>query len=113
MVARIRQEIEAGGKTVLSANPAKIPPSLRRIGLRMVLREGQSRLNAVGALPLSEDERSEWKEDLRYLERIANGDITVEAPDDPAVTPTVQAASPSPLICARPREWSRSNQDGT
>lgn len=114
VVARIRMEIEAGGKTVLSADVAKIPPSLKRLGLRMVLREGQSRLNALGGLPLSEDEVREAKEDLRFLERIADprGSLTVETPDDPASTPTVQAASPSPLICAAPRVWSAANQDG-
>lgn len=110
---RIRMEIAAGGRTVLSADATKIPPSLHRLGLRMVLREGQSRLNALGALPLSEDERTEEKNDLRFLERIAKGEITVEAPDDPESTPTVQAVSPSPLISARERTYTRDCQDGT
>lgn len=112
VVKRIRMEIEAGGKTIMSSNPATIPPSLKRIGLRMVLREGQSRLNALGGLPLSEDEVREEKNDLDFLKRIADprSNLTVETPDDPEAVPTVQSASPSPMICARPRGV---DQDGT
>jgi hypothetical protein len=112
VVTRIRAEIAAGGCTVLDADATRIPPSLKPLAMRMALREGQSRLNAAGALPLSDDERLEWKEDLRYLERIAEGRITIEASDNPEATPTVQAASPSPLICAAERQWSASAQDG-
>ena len=111
VIVRIRMEIAAGGRTMLSADLTKIPPSLHRLALRMVLREGQSRLNALGALPLSEDERNEERNDLRFLERIAKGELTVEIPDDPATVPTVQAAKPSPLISARPR-LSDCAQDG-
>ncbi len=112
VVTRIRAEIAAGGCTVLDADPAKIPPSLKPLAMRMALREGQSRLNALGALPLSDDERMEWKEDIRFLERIAEGRITVESSTNPETTPTVQAASPSPQICAPERQWSAANQDG-
>ena len=112
VVIRIRTEIAAGGCTVLDADPARIPPSLKPLAVRMALREGQSRLNAVGALPLSDDERLEWKEDLRFLERIAEGRISVEASDNPEATPTVQASTPSPLISASERTWSRADQEG-
>lgn len=113
VITRIRQEIAAGGKTRLSADATKIPPSLQAIAVRMVLREGQSRLNAVGALPLSDDEREEWRQDTRYLERIAKGDITVEEPTDPESSPTMQATAPSPMIsgCERGR-WGREAQEG-
>ena len=61
VTARIRAEIAAGGKTTLDAVATKIPPSLKSLALRMVLREGQSRLNALGALPLADDEKEEWR----------------------------------------------------
>lgn len=112
VTARIRMEIAAGGKTILSADPAKVPPSLKSLALRMVLREGQSRLNAVGALPLSEDEKMEWREDIRFLERIAKGEITVEEPDDPESAPSVQSAAAAPAISGRPRTFGRNSQDG-
>lgn len=102
--ARIRMEISAGGKTVLSADATKIPPSLKRLGLRLVLREAQSRLNAAGALPLSDDERKEWDKDDAFLKRIADGELTVEAPDDPAASPTVQAKTGRPRITPRVRD---------
>lgn len=112
VTVRIRAEISAGGKTVLDADATRLPPSLKSLALRMVLREGQSRLNAVGALPLSDDEREEKKDDLRYLERIARGEISVEASDNPESTPSVQATVPSPRITARPLSTTRSDQDG-
>ena len=112
VITRIRAEIAAGGCTVLDADATKIPPSLKPLAMRMALREGQSRLNAAGALPLSDDERTEWKEDLRYLERIAEGRISVEASTNPESAPTVQAAAPSPMISAPCRSWGAAAQDG-
>jgi hypothetical protein len=112
VVARIRTEIAAGGRTVLDVDATKIPPSLKSLALRMVLREGQSRLNAAGALPLSDDEREEWRQDVRYLERIAKGEISVELSDTPQSTSPVQAATPSPRITPRDRQFTRATQDG-
>ncbi|WP_221029905.1 hypothetical protein [Actomonas aquatica] len=112
VVARIRMEIAAGGRTVLAADTTTIPPSLKSLGLRMVLREGQSRLNVGGALELSDQEKEEWRQDVRLLERIAKGEITVESSDAPEATPTVQSKTTTPLITARDRQWTRANQDG-
>lgn len=112
VTARIRMEISGGGRTRLDVDPTKVPPSLQSLALRMVLREAQSRLNAVGALPLSDDEREEWKMDVRFLERIAKGEITVEDSGNPEPTSTVQAAVASPMISARPRTAGRTAQDG-
>lgn len=109
---RIRMEIAAGGKTRLSADPAKLPPSLKSLALRLVLREGQSRLNAMGAMPLSDDEKEEWRQDVRLLERIAKGDITVEQPDDPEPVPSVQSKRQRPRITSRPRNFTLGHQDG-
>lgn len=107
VTARIRMEIAAGGKTVLDADATKLPPSLKGLALRMVLREGQSRLNAAGAMPLSDDERKEWDQDVRFLERIAKGEITVEQSDNPESSPSVQAKTGRPRIT--PRERDRQN----
>ncbi|MBI5689254.1 MAG: hypothetical protein HZC55_04095 [Verrucomicrobia bacterium] len=112
VVTRIRAEIAAGGCTVLDADPEKIPPSLKPLALRMALREGQSRLNVAGALELTDQEREEWRQDVRYLERIAEGRITVEASLNPEAAPTVQAATPAPLISAPERRWTAADQDG-
>ena len=112
VTTRIRIEIAAGGRTVLSLDATALPPSLKRLGLRMALREGQSRLNALGGLPLSDDEIREEKNDLRFLERIADGKITVEASDAPESTPTVQSKTSTPRITARTKQWTRDQQDG-
>lgn len=109
---RIRMEIAAGGRTRLSADPAKLPPSLKSLALRMVVREGQSRINVMGAVPLADEEKEEWRQDIRFLERIAKGEITVEEPDDPEPTPTVQSAVAQPMISGRERQFTRDQQDG-
>lgn len=109
---RIRMEIAAGGRTILDEDTTRLPPSLKSLALRMVLREGQSRLNAAGALPLSEDERLEWRSDERLLERIARGEITVEASDNPESTPAVQAATPGPRITEKDRVFTREDAEG-
>ncbi len=103
VVARIRAEISAGGKTALDADPATVPPSLKSLALRMVLREGQSRLNAAGALPLSDDEREEWRQDVRYLERIAKGEVSIDATATPEGTPSLQHSGGVSLASSRPR----------
>ena len=112
VVARIRSEIAAGGRTTLDTAATKLPPSLKSLASRMVLREAQSRLNAAGALPLSDDEREEWRQDVRYLERIAKGEIAVETSDTPESTPTVQPTVGSPRFTPRDRQFTRRSQDG-
>jgi hypothetical protein len=112
VITRIRMEVAGGGRTVLSQDDTLIPPSLKSLALRMVLRQAQSRLNAAGALPLSDDERKEWDKDERLLERIAKGEITVENPVDPASEPTVQSAAPTPSFKAPTRRFNRASQDG-
>lgn len=111
-IARIRMEIAAGGVTILSVDESAIPPSLKSLGVRMVLRAAQMRLNASGAMPLSDDERKEWDKDERFLERIAKGEITVEMPADPQSSPTVQSTSFRPTIAAHRSQFDRYSQDG-
>lgn len=112
VVTRIRAEIAAGGRTRLDIDPTKLPLSLKALGHRMILREAQSRLNAMGSLPLSDDEKEEWRQDLRYLERIAKGEITVEASDNAEGIPSVQPTTSSPCICCRTLNFGRRSQDG-
>ncbi|MDR1279342.1 MAG: hypothetical protein LBK99_00780 [Opitutaceae bacterium] len=109
---RIRMEIAAGGRTTLSATRSKIPPSLKSLALRFIIREGLQRINIMDALKPSEDDGEAIRQDIRFLERIARGEITVEAPDDPEPAPTVQATVTVPLISARPRHFTRHQQDG-
>jgi phage gp36-like protein len=111
VTARIRAEIAAGGRTVLAADPEALPPSLVALGARMVVRELQGRIDVFDGVPLSDSDKESWRQDVRYLERIARGEITVESSDAPEAVPSVQAPSPSPLISANPRGRS-GDQDG-
>jgi hypothetical protein len=109
---RIRMEIAAGGKTRLSADPGKIPPSLKSIALRFIIREGNQRINIMDALPSSEDDSEAIRQDIRFLERIARGEITVEEPDDPEPSPTVQTTAALPRFGGPRRHFTREQQEG-
>lgn len=108
VVARIRSEIKGCSKNVLDADPAKIPADLKSLACRMIVRECQSRLR----MPLKDDEKEEWRQDVRYLERIAACEVPVAAPDNPEASPTVQNAAPVPSIAAPRRQFSQAGQDG-
>lgn len=108
VVARIRAEIKGCSNNALDADANKIPADLKSLACRMIVRECQSRLR----LALKEDEKEEWRQDVRYLERIAACDVPVAAPDSPETDPTVQSAAPVPAIAAPRRQFSQAGQDG-
>ena len=108
VVARIRTEIKGCARNVLDADATKIPGDLKSLAARMVCRELQSRLR----LALKDDERQEWREDVRYLERIAACEVPVAVPDNPETTATTQASTVGPATSAPTRKFSISEQDG-
>jgi phage gp36-like protein len=107
VVARIRAEIKGCAANQLDSDTTKIPADLKSLACRMIVREMQSRLQ----LPLNEDERQEKRDDLRYLERIANCDVPVVAPDNP-VDGETQASASEPSVTAPDRSFSRDAQEG-
>lgn len=108
VVARVRAEIKGCSRNVLDVDTTKIPADLKSLVARMIVRELQSRLR----LPLKDDEKEEWRQDVRYLERIAACEIPVAVPDDPETTATTQEASVSPATRRPSRNFSRTAQDG-
>jgi len=107
VIARIRAEVAGCRANALDADTSTIPADLKSLACRMIMRQCQSRLQ----LELTDDEREEQRNDLRYLERIAKCEIPVAATDDP-VTDEVQPGAASPSITARTRYFSRELQDG-
>lgn len=107
VIARIRAEIAGCSANRLDRDTTLIPTDLKSLGCRMILREMQSRLQ----YPLSDDEREEQRNDLRYLERIARCEVPIETPDDP-VTPETQGRVGTPDVTERTREFSRDAQEG-
>jgi len=79
VATRIRAEIAACATNQLDADAAAIPADLKSLACRMIVREAMSRIKR----PLSEDEREEQRNDLRYLERISKCDVPVAATDNP------------------------------
>jgi hypothetical protein len=86
VVARIRAEISGCVRNVLDADTTRIPSDLKTLAARMIVREAMSRIKR----PLSQDERDEQSNDLKYLERIATCKVPVAKPDVPLTIPEVQ-----------------------
>ena len=107
VIARIRAEVAACRANSLDRDTTKIPADLKSLACRMIMRQCQSRLQ----LSLTEDEREEQRNDLRYLERIAKCEIPVAATDDP-ITDEVQAGAVSPSFTAKTRHFKRTDEDG-
>ena len=107
VTARIRAEIKGCAQNTLETGTTTIPADLKSLACRMIVREMQSRIGRS----LTEDEREEQRNDLRYLERIAKCEVPVEAPAVPVAGET-QATSQSPSITARTHYFDRASQDG-
>lgn len=109
VVSRIRSEIKGCASNLLDVDPTKIPKDLKALATRMIMRELQSRLQ----IQLNQDEREEWTQDVRYLERIASCKISVLASDTPESSSTVQpTGSGSPRISSRSRIATRESMEG-
>ena len=108
VTARIRAEISGCAQNVLDVDTTKIPADLKSLASRMIMREAMSRIQQS----LTEDEREEQRNDLRYLERIAKCEIPVAAPDTPLTTAEVQSPSGTPRMTARTRQFGRTYEDG-
>jgi hypothetical protein len=109
VVSRIRSEIKGCASHSLDSDLATIPKDLKSLATRMILRELQSRLQ----IELNQDEREEWRQDIRYLERIASCEIPVLAPDSPESTSSVQpSGSGSPRTSRRSRIATRQSMEG-
>ena len=93
----------------MSATAGAIPPSLKSLAIRMIIWELQSRLNVMNALPMSDQDKEDHRNDLRYLERIAKGDVVIEIPDDPIATEQVQRGGGIEVVGDRPRQTERSS----
>ena len=89
---RIRGEIQSSGKYQVSATPHSIPPSLFDLAGRLIAWDLRGRLNVIkGGFEPTEQDIIDNRNDLRYLERIAEGKVTIEVPDDPIATPETQS----------------------
>lgn len=88
---RIRTEVQSCSKNRISATAGAIPPSLKSLAIRMIIWELQSRLNVLNSLPMSDQDQSDHRDDVRYLERIARCEVVIETPDDPMPVANVQS----------------------
>jgi len=82
VITRVRAEVASCEENSLDADVATIPADLKTLACRMIMREAVSRLRKS----LTDDEREEQRNDLRYLERIAEGKVKVSSTDNPIST---------------------------
>jgi phage gp36-like protein len=109
VIARIRAEIKGCAQNVLDTDATKIPNDLKSLACRMIYREMASRLQ----VELTPDERDERSDDVRYLERIAECEVPVAAPDNPETTPSIQSGSAAEIVTDRPgRKFTSDTLDG-
>jgi len=108
VVSRIRAEIKGCATNKLDSDPTTIPEDLSDLAARMIVRRLQGRLN----ISLSDDEKTEQKDDLRYLERIAACSVPIAAPDNVQVVEEVQSLSGTPKIYRKRRFFTRRQGEG-
>lgn len=106
VIARVRNEIAAGGH-VVSADPLKVPASLVGLVARWVVWDAKGRLE----LDVTEQERTDHRDDIAYLRRIAEGKMGVELPDD-AITPEVTSGAQVQVVQSRERQATRERLSG-
>lgn len=96
--ARVRAAVASGPGNMLDEAAGAIPPSLKDLALRLVLRSAKGRLN----LALEPDETRDAQWDERTLREIAASHLRVELPGDAAdfagVTSAVEVVVPYPRL---------------
>ena len=108
VIDRVRRMIAACRKNLVDPDPTLIPPSLKSLACRMIIRAAKDRLE----IGLTEVETKQWDVDERELTRISNCEIPIETADT-MVTPSVQITQPGPSI--RPptgSTFNRQSQEG-
>ena len=78
--ARVRAAVASAAGNALDEAAGSIPPSLKDLTVRLVLRTAKGRLN----LPLEPDEVRDAQWDERTLREIAAGNLRVEQPGEAA-----------------------------
>lgn len=84
-----------------------VPSRMVIVVCNVIRYEVATRLPGMSSLidPLRQEQH---KADLKYLEGVAAGTPAMEDPEDPETS----VSAPSPSICARPKHFSRRQQDG-
>lgn len=83
VATRVRAELRASGRIVLSATEGTLPPELRRTVLALVIEAAQTRLPGLALTP----EQKRAADQARDILALAiAGKLTLSAPDDPETT---------------------------
>ncbi|WOO41165.1 hypothetical protein [Rubellicoccus peritrichatus] len=97
IVERIRGEVRAHDKNILSADSALIPPELVRSGAYLVMVLLTDSIAAFSMTTAQEDLASEAS---TLLTRIGSGSFPVSIPGDPEVSPQVRTSF-GPVVVSR------------
>ncbi len=110
LVAEIRGYIKSWSQNTLSADPNKIPDSMR--GRALAVARWRA-LITMGSFDPNEARKAEWESAEKFFRQVAAGDIRPERADD-AIVPDVptKESYPVPKIKGRRRLFTRRTQDG-
>lgn len=92
IAARIRAEVRACVRNRVSNLANSIPPDLKAYACYLIIEAMQTRLSGAGALPLTDDQKTQASEARKYLRRIATCEVPIAQPTDPETTDDVQRA---------------------
>lgn len=104
-VAEIRGNVANWHQNTLDTEDGTIPSNLIETARAIIRYRLLSRLPVESLI--TDARRSEYKDALHLLERVAIGKFAVDQPDAPPAS-----GAPSPSISARTRNFGRSSQDG-
>lgn len=105
--AHIRTAIASKQTNRLDLDNTKIPPSLLDLGVRIIYRALMGRLRRA----LNADEIRVEGTDIRYLERIEEGIVTIETSDN-AATAAVESASGVSVVRPGQQRFGHHNLSG-
>jgi hypothetical protein len=94
VVARVRAEVQGCKSNVVDADSTLLPAELKSLAVRMIVRQLTSRLQ----IALTDDERTEQRNDLDYLKRIAACEVPISVPLNPLASPAIQPGAGSPRV---------------
>lgn len=107
-IAEVRMAVGSNEDNILDSDTDKIPQSLRPAACWLICNYMAQGLGIV----LTESQLAEVTAAREKLNDVANGDIAVEAADDPDTTPDVQGGAAVELVSYSDRVYTRDTMAG-
>jgi hypothetical protein len=111
-IAAITQELRGAigfsGKYIVDQDTTALPNALLDLAIKKIVREMVRSVN----LPLTADEQADERTYESRLDKVRQGLWPIDPADNPVLAPQIQRSVITPAIRRRPRQFTRTNQDG-